>query len=111
MHTDEAQIRKLVATWMSATKAGDVDTVLSLMTDDVVFLVAGREPMRKAHFAAAATAQASGRAPKFDGRSDIQEIKIVGDWAFMWSRLTVVDTPPDGSTPSNRAGYTLCVLT
>lgn len=36
MKTDEQQIRDLVATWMQATQAGDVDTVLGLMTDDVV---------------------------------------------------------------------------
>jgi ketosteroid isomerase-like protein len=41
MSTDEQQIRELVATWMAATKAGDVPKVMSLMTDDVVFLVAG----------------------------------------------------------------------
>jgi len=34
---DEQQIRELVSTWMAATKAGNVDTVLRLMTDDVVF--------------------------------------------------------------------------
>ena len=45
MSTDEQQIRALVATWMQATQAGDVDTVLDLMTDDVVFLVPGRPPI------------------------------------------------------------------
>ena len=38
MTRDEQEIRDLVSTWMSATKAGDTDAVLSLMTDDVVFL-------------------------------------------------------------------------
>lgn len=109
MQTDEAQIRQLVAAWMAATKAGDVDTVLELMADDVVFLVPGRPPMRKAEFAAAARAQASGAAPAFEGTSDIQEIKVIGDWAFMWTRLTVVATPPDGA-PVTRAGHTLTVL-
>ena len=42
MGNDEQEIRQLVATWMAATKAGDIDTVLSLMSDDVVFLVTGR---------------------------------------------------------------------
>jgi uncharacterized protein (TIGR02246 family) len=37
MEKDEQEIRKLVETWMSATKAGDVETVLGLMTDDVSF--------------------------------------------------------------------------
>lgn len=110
MQTDEDEIRKLVTTWMAATKTGDVETVLSLMADDAVFLVAGRPPMRKDEFAAAARAQASQTAPRFDGTSDIQEIKVVGDWAFMWTRLTVIATPPDGSPPIERAGHTLTVL-
>jgi hypothetical protein len=24
----------------------------------------------------------------FDGTSDIQEINVLGDWAFMWAKLT-----------------------
>ena len=67
MQTDEQQIRALVATWMAATKAGDVETVLGLMTEDAVFLVPGKPAMRKSEFAAAARAQATGNAPTFDG--------------------------------------------
>jgi ketosteroid isomerase-like protein len=36
MSDDERAIRDLVDTWMSATKAGDLRTVLSLMADDVI---------------------------------------------------------------------------
>ena len=107
---DEDQIRALVSSWMSATKAGDVDAVMRLMTDDVVFLVPGKPPMRKADFERASQAQAAGAAPKFDGRSDIQEVKVSGDWAFMWSKLTVVATPPDGRQPTTRTGHTLTVF-
>ena len=110
MSPDEQQIRDLVATWMRATQAGDVGTVLGLMTDDAVFLVPGRPPMDKAGFEAAARAQAQGAAPRFEGRSEIQEIQLAGDWAFMWTRLSVVATPPDGSPPIERAGHTLTVL-
>ena len=110
MTTDEQLIRDLVSTWMQATQAGDVDTVLRLMTDDVVFLVPGRPPMDKAGFAAAARAQAQGQAPSFEGQSEIQEIQIAGEWAFMWTRLSVVATPPNGAPPIERAGHTLTVL-
>lgn len=110
MQSDEQQIRQLVATWMTATRDGDVETVLSLMADDVVFLVTGQPPMRKADFAAAARAQASGDAPKVDGSSAIQEIRIVGDWAFMWQQLKVTATPPGGGPPTVRAGHTLTVF-
>jgi uncharacterized protein (TIGR02246 family) len=91
-------------------RSGDVDTLLDLMTDDVVFLVPGRPPMRKSEFAAAAKAQASGAAPRFEGTSEIQEIKVSGDWAFMWSKLIVVATPPDGGAATTRSGHTLTVL-
>jgi uncharacterized protein (TIGR02246 family) len=110
MQSDEQEIRQLVSTWMAASKAGDVDTVLSLMADDVVFLVPGQPVMRKADFAVAARSQASKDAPQFDGTSEIQEIQILGDWAFMWTKLTVVVTPPGGAQSMTRAGHTLSIL-
>lgn len=67
MRDDEREIRRLVSTWMDASKSGDVEKVLSLMTDDVVFLVTGQRVMRKSDFAAAVRAQAGADAPEFDG--------------------------------------------
>ena len=110
MQNDEQEIRALVWKWMAATKAGDVDTVLSLMADDVVFLVAGGPAMRKSDFASKAQAQSGQDAPTIDGSSEIQEIKVLGDWAFMWTRLTVVMTPPNGARSVRRAGHTLSIL-
>jgi uncharacterized protein (TIGR02246 family) len=50
MTEEERAIRELVATWMRASASGDVDTVLSLMADDVIFMVPGREPFGKDAF-------------------------------------------------------------
>ena len=110
MTADEQQIRDLVATWMSATRAGDIDTVLSLMTDDVVFLVPGKAPFGKQQFAATLKTAPGTPAPRIDGHSEIQEIQVFGDWAFIWTRLRVEMTPPDGAQPVKRAGHTLSVL-
>jgi uncharacterized protein (TIGR02246 family) len=110
MEKDEQEIRHLVSTWIEATKAGDTDTVLSLMTDDVVFLVTGQPPMiGKAAFAAAMRAQSGKGQSQFDGNSEIQEVHVLGDWAYIWTKLTVVFTPP-GGTPVTRAGNTLSIL-
>jgi len=106
MHEDEAEIRQMVATWLAATKAGDVRTVLELMTDDAVFLVPGHAPFGKADFAQAAMAQSSLR---IEGESDIEEIHVCGDWAFMRAHLRVRVTPPGGKTML-RAGHALTVL-
>jgi uncharacterized protein (TIGR02246 family) len=110
MNNDEEQIRELVRLWMAATKARDTETVLSLMADDVVFLIPGRPPMTKEAFAAASAEQSKAGAPEIDGVSDIQEIKILGDWAFMWTKLKVTARPPGGAPPIVRAGHTLSVL-
>jgi uncharacterized protein (TIGR02246 family) len=107
--SDEQQIRELVATWMSATKAGDIATVLSLMTDDVVFLVAGQQPFGREHFAAAMKPAAGTLMPEIDGHSEIQEVQVSGNFAYMWSRLKVQMTMPDGKV-TERAGHTLSVF-
>jgi ketosteroid isomerase-like protein len=38
MEADELEIRQVVATGMTATKAGDIEAVSTLIADDVVFL-------------------------------------------------------------------------
>ena len=110
MDNDEKQIREMVQRWMAATKAGDTQKVLSLMVDDVVFLVPGRAPMRKAEFAAISAEQSKSDGPEIEGDSEIQEIKVVGDWAFMWTKLKMVVRPAGGAQPIVRAGHTLSVL-
>jgi len=109
MASDEQQIRDLVATWMAATKTGDVATVLSLMTDDVVFMVVGQPPFGKQRFAELMQAHGGAPRPQIDGRSEILEVQVSGDWAFIRTRLNVEMTPPGG--PSiRRSGHTLSVL-
>lgn len=111
MQSDEHEIRQFVATWMEATKAGDTETVLSLMAEDVVFLVTGQPPMiGKPAFAAAMQALSSQGPPQFDGQSELQEVQVLGDWAYLWTKLTVVITPPGGAPPLTRAGHTLSIL-
>lgn len=90
MQNDERQIRQLVATWHAASRAGDIDTVLSLVVDDVVFLVPGRPPMFKQEFASLSRVPAGTTPPKVDATSEIQEIQVFGEWAFMWTQLSVV---------------------
>jgi hypothetical protein len=44
MTDDQRAIRELVDTWLAASKAGDLATVLSLIKDDAIFMVPGRKP-------------------------------------------------------------------
>ncbi len=109
MTDDERQLRDLVSTWMRATREGDSQTVLGLMTDDVVFLVPGHPPFGKSAFAEAAKQQQQ-NGIRFDGSSQIEELQIVGDWAFIRSKLTVQTTHDDGGDVARRSGYTLTIF-
>jgi uncharacterized protein (TIGR02246 family) len=106
MTDDERAIRELVATWMTASQAGDIDTVLGLMTDDVVFMVPGREPFGKEAFAATSRGMSGVR---IKGSNDIRELVVLGDIAYLRNHIAMTITPP-GSAPMRRAGYTLTIL-
>jgi uncharacterized protein (TIGR02246 family) len=106
MTDDERAIRELVETWMAATRSGDLKTVIELMADDVVFMAPGREPFGKEEFRAASEAM---RAATIDGRAEIREIRMIGDWAWIRNHIELTVTPPEGE-PQHRAGYTLTIL-
>ena len=110
MSPDEQQIRQLIQDWMQATREGAVERVLDLMTDDVIFLRAGHPPMDKAAFTAAARAQAGGQGPQFDGHSEVQEVQVAGDWAWVRTWLQVSMRPPDGGAAQRRSGHTLSIF-
>jgi uncharacterized protein (TIGR02246 family) len=109
---DERAIRGLVETWMAATKAGDIQTVLDLMTDDVIFMVPGQEPFGKEAFEKAAQDMKNGKTGslRHERESNIEEIKVMGDWAYIRNRLKVTRIPLDGDIPISRSGFTLTLL-
>jgi uncharacterized protein (TIGR02246 family) len=106
MTNDEGAIRELIATWMAASQAGDLETVLGLMTEDVIFMVPGREPFGKGEFAAASRDM---KGATIEGTSDIRELQVVGDWAYLRNFLQLKITPA-GEAPIARNGYTLTIL-
>jgi uncharacterized protein (TIGR02246 family) len=103
---DERAIREVVETWMKASRAGDTATVLSLMSDDVIFMVPGREPFGKQTFAANSRSMDGAR---LEGSADIRELKVLGDWAYLRNFINIAITPPGGETV-RRSGYTLTIL-
>jgi uncharacterized protein (TIGR02246 family) len=106
MTDDERAIRELVETWMDASRRGDLATVLGLMSDDVLFLTPGHEPFGKEAFRAAFESM---RGVELDGRAEIEEIEILGDWAWIRNHIEMTVTPPGGEA-IRRSGYTLTIL-
>jgi uncharacterized protein (TIGR02246 family) len=108
MSDDEKEIRAAIDNWMAATKAGILDDVLSLMTDDVVFLVAGKPPFGKDEFRKN-SAEHADKSLEFDGTSEIQEIKVIDDHAYVINKLSVM-TRQSGHEQMSRSGYTLTIF-
>ncbi len=106
MTPDERAIRELVDTWMKASRAGDTETVLGLMSDDVIFMVPGREPFGKQTFA---TNSRSMDGVRLEGSADIRELKVLGDWAYLRNFIEITITPPGGEAV-RRSGFTLTIL-
>ena len=105
---DEQQISGLMDRWRRLTAEGNVDGLLSLVTDDVVFLTPGNPPITKQEFAAGfrkVSAQA-----RIESTQDVQEIRVSGDIAYAWSPLSVVLTPKQGGEQTESSGYALTVF-
>ncbi len=105
MSDDERAIRNAIQEWMDASKAGDTTSVLRLMADDVLFMVPGREPFGKEAFA---TTSQGLKDMLMEGRADIREVTVLGDWAWTRVHLALTITSPNGK-PMQRRGYTMSI--
>ena len=104
--SDEQAIRGLVDAWLTASEHGDLATMLNLLAEDVVFMVPGKEPFGREAFAKNYREMKDTNMKTF---SDIQEIRIVGDWAWMHNFLRVTFTPVGGGSTTH-SGHVLTIL-
>jgi uncharacterized protein (TIGR02246 family) len=109
MDRDEQAIRSLVSTWLEASARGELSRVLELMADDVVFLRCGRPPMRGKEAFAEATRAMEGKV-RIEGKADIQEVRVLGDWAYCWNQLAVTSYPAASGPTTRLAGPALSIL-
>jgi uncharacterized protein (TIGR02246 family) len=109
MTADERAIRDVVALWHRATAAGDVDSVLGLMAEDGVFLVAGHPPIQgRDAFSAGLRKLLAGH--RVESTAKVNEVEISGTLAYCWADLTVRVIPSGGGSPTVRAGSTLSIF-
>lgn len=106
---EKQKIRDVITTWIRATAAGDLDQVLSLMTEDVVFLRPGQPPMCGREAYATASRPATGKL-HIEGKPEIQEIHLAGEYAFCWNHLALTVTQVEGGKSSQHAGHILSVF-
>ncbi len=84
MTSDQQAIRNLVALWHSATAVGDIEAILGLMAEDVVFLGSGRPPMRgRSSFESALRKLLATH--RIESTGEVKEVVVSGDWAYCWT--------------------------
>ncbi|MFZ3001101.1 MAG: SgcJ/EcaC family oxidoreductase [Undibacterium umbellatum] len=103
-----AAIRNNIQLWQDATAAGDVDKLLDLMDEEVVFLVAGHPPM-KGREQFAQNLRNIVQTHSIASQSDIQEIIVQADLAYSWSYLRVEIIPKLAGQYMQRAGNVLSI--
>ena len=107
MGSDERAIREVHATWIDGVNTGDVDCLLGLMADDVVFLNPGRALVGREGFAAGfSTAHQEFR---ISCLSDLEELVVVGEVAYTLSQDSLSVTPRAGGKATELAGHRLTI--
>ena len=109
MNEEEQAIRRLVADWQTLTANEDVEGVLALMADDVVFLVAGHPPMRGRERFETNLRQVL-NTHRIESTADVQEVVVSANLAYCWTMLSVCMTPRDAGAATLRAGSVLTIL-
>jgi uncharacterized protein (TIGR02246 family) len=90
---DEQQIRHVMEEWRRLTTEGGVDGLMSLATDDVVFLTPGNPPITKNDFANGFRQKST--KVRIESTKEVREIQTSGDIAYAWSHISVVLIPKE----------------
>jgi uncharacterized protein (TIGR02246 family) len=107
MGSDEQEIRHVHSTWIDAVNARDLARLHTLMTDDVVFLNPGQEPVGREGFSA--NLSAARPQSQIVCISDLEEVVVVGEVAYTRSQDTLSITPGTDGRPKRFAGHRITI--
>lgn len=111
MQQDQASVRAYYDNWMRATIEGLPELGMSLVDESAVFLMPGAPPMDRETFVNAATAGDPNNSPiDYDLKSEVHEIKVIGDYAWLWTEFKLVSKHKETGDTSTVAGHTLSIL-
>lgn len=109
--SDEQEIRDLFNNWIKSTIEGNLELARQCIADDAVFFVPGAGEMDKETFAQGAAGGSPEDSPiDFDLDSTLREIKVFGDYAYLWIESALLCSPKNGDPSSKMAGHSLSVL-
>lgn len=106
-NSDEQEIRAVHSIWIDAVNVGDLDRLLTLVAEDVVFLTPGQAPFGREGFSS--NFMAAHEQMRISCTSELEEVVVVGAVAYTRSRDALSVTPRAGGTAVELAGYRMTV--
>lgn len=107
MGPDEQEIREVHSAWIDAVNAGDLDRLLTLAAEDVVFLGPGEAPVGRDRFSA--NFSAAHQQLQIRCSSELEEVVVVGGVAYTRSRDELSASPRAGGEPTHVAGHRITI--
>lgn len=106
---DVKAIRQLVQDWHNGWQDSDIESILSLFTDEPVLLpqgwppVSGREAIHSLY-------QSFFEAFTVKGECHIEEVEVSGDLGYIWVNYTLTATPKAEGEPINEDSKTVFIV-
>lgn len=107
MGPDEQEIHAVHSIWIDAVNAGDLDRLLTLTTDDVVFVNPGQAPFGRDGFSIAFSA--AHQRMWIRCSSELEEVVVVGEVAYTRSRDALSAAERAGGSATELAGHRITV--
>lgn len=107
---DKASILTLLERWRLATRAKDTAAILELVADDVVFLPSSMPPVKGKEEVGRMYRAFFPCYREIKHEAVIEEIRIAGDWAFLWGTDELRLTPESEEPSIHLKGKGLSIL-
>jgi len=107
MGSDEGAIREAHSSWIDAVNSGNLERLLTLMTDDVVFLNPGREPFGRREFPEGFLI--AHQRSWIHCVSEIEEVAVFGEVAYTRCRDSLSVKPRAGGEATELAGHRITI--
>ena len=93
---DIQAIKEIEAKWAAATNSGDIESIMSLLTDDAIFMFTN-EPIVKGKEAVRNHALADFEEYAYENsKAMVVEVRLAGDWAYARGTWSGTVTPKAG---------------
>ena len=107
---DRKAILALLNRWRLATKAKDIRAILELVADDVVFLPSSLPPIKGKDEVEQMYRAFFSQYREIQHEAVIEEVRVAGDWAFLWGTDELRLIPESGEAEIHMKGKGLSIL-